>query len=228
LRERWSLSETYLSKNLTVLREFLRWAGNSLANEPQEWSHAKPVATHRRWLTVDQLSALMRAARGRERVLVAPEGYNELRRIEVLRLHARDLSFALPPTMRVLERGRFGGKPRIIPMSATAHLVLVESAKGLRQEALVYPDHRKTADRDLLSVAKRAKLGVRVSGHDLRRSFGRIAYRNGCRLVDLRNLLGRETLDMTIHYVRVDTDEMAAGLDRFEQAMRESLTVPRQ
>ena len=78
-----------------------------------------------------------------------------------------------------------------------------------------------------MGTSERAQLGVRVSGHDLRRSFGRIAYRNGVPLVDLRNLLGHETLDMTIHYVGVDSDNMAAGLDRFEQAMRESLTVPR-
>lgn len=34
-------------------------------------------------------------------------------------------------------------------------------------------------------------------------------------------------IDMTIHYVGVDSDEMAAGLERLEKAMRESLTVPR-
>ncbi len=228
LRERWGLSETYLAMNLTVLREFLRWSANPLANEPQEWNHAKPVATHRRWLRAEQLGALMRSARGRERVLVALEGYNGLRRVEVLRLHVRDLSFSMPPTMRVLGKGRFGGKPRVIPMSATAHGVLSDATRGLRPESPVYPHHPKTADRDLLAVAERAGLGVRVSGHDLRRSFGRIAYRNGVPLVDLRNLLGHETLDMTIHYVGVDSDEMAAGLERFERAMRESLTVPRQ
>lgn len=226
LRERWVLSETYLAMNLTVLREFLRWVGNPLANEPQEWSHAKPVATHRRWLNPEQLGALMGAAEGRERVLVALEGFNGLRRVEVLRLHVRDLSFSMPPSMRVLGKGRFGGKPRLIPMSATAFAVLAEATRGFRQEALVYPHHPKTADRDLLAAAERAGIGVRVSGHDLRRSFGRIAYRNGVPLVDLRNLLGHETLDMTIHYVGVDSDEMAAGLERFEQAMRASLTVP--
>jgi hypothetical protein len=96
--------------NPTVLREFLRWAGNPLSNEPQEWSHAKPVATHRRWLTVEQRGALMRAARGRERVLVALEGYNGLRRGEVLWLHVRDLAFSMPPTTRVLGKGQFEGK----------------------------------------------------------------------------------------------------------------------
>jgi integrase len=213
--------------NLTVLEKFLRWAGNPLANEPQEWSHAKPVATCRWCLTVEQLGALMRAARGRERVQVALEGYNGLRRIEVLRLHARDLTFAMPSTMRVLGKGRFGGRPRLIAMPATAHAVLSEAVVGLRPDLLVYPHHPRTADRDPLAAAERAQLGVRVSGHDLRPSFGRIAYRNGCPLVDLRKLLGRETLDMTIHYVGVDSDNMAAGFDRFEQAMRERLTVPR-
>jgi integrase len=107
-------------------------------------------------------------------------------------------------------------------------LIEAEAVRGLPRGALLYLHHPKTADRDLLPGARRAGLGVRVSGHDLRRSFGRIAYRNGCLLVDRRNLLGHETLDMTIHYVGVDSDEMAAGLDRFGQALRESLTVPRQ
>ena len=92
----------------------------------------------------------------------------------------------------------------------------------------MYPHHPKAADRDRLSTTERAGLGVRVSVHDLRRSFGRIAYRNGCLLVPLRNLLGQEALDMTIRRVGVESGEMTAGLGRFEQAMRERLTVPRQ
>lgn len=39
-------------------------------------------------------------------------------------------------------------------------------------------------------------------------------------------LSSHETIDMTVHYVVVNSDEMAAGLERFEQVMRESLTVP--
>ena len=83
-----------------------------------------------------------------------------------------------------------------------------------------------TAERDLLAAASRAGLGVRVSRHDLRRSSGRMAGRSGAPQVALRNLLGHETIEMTIDYVGADADEMAAGLERFERAMRESITVP--
>ncbi|MCI4317629.1 MAG: tyrosine-type recombinase/integrase [Thermoplasmata archaeon] len=53
---------------------------------------------------------------------------------------------------------------------------------------------------------------VRVSHHDLRRTFGRVAYDAGMDLVQLKNLLGHSSVEMTVHYIGLDADRMRAGL----------------
>ncbi|MCI4341473.1 MAG: site-specific integrase [Thermoplasmata archaeon] len=218
LQEKWAHSETDLAMNLACLRQFLKWANNPIANEPREWVHAPPVAKNRRWLDREQLNALMTAARGRERILIALEGFNGLRRIEVLRMKLSDVNFE-ERTLRVVGKGPLGGKVRQIPMAAHAFAPLNELRRTAGAGDRVYPHHERTADRDLMAVAKRAGFEVRVSGHDLRRSFGRIAYRNGVPLADLKNLLGHATVDMTLHYVGANEDSMRGGLSIFEKAM---------
>ena len=187
-------------------------------------AHAPGQAIHRRWLVPAQLGALYTAPRGRERLLVALEGFNGLRRIEVLRLHVRDLNLALPnPMMRVLGKGRHGGKYRTIPNQPVAYAVLVESTLGLSPAAAIFPHHERTADHDLRRAASRAGLLVPVSGHDLRRSFGRIAYQAGVSLVDLNYLYGHESVDMTTHYIGLDEESARRGLTAFGEAMRPHL-----
>jgi integrase len=210
-----------LHTNLVALREFLRWSDNPLSEDAETWLAPAGQAINRRWLAPAQLGALYSAAQGRERVLIALEGFNGLRRIEVLRLHVRDLNLALPnPTMRVLGKGRHGGKYRTIPIQPVAYAVLVETTLGQPPTTAIFPHHERTADHDLRRAASRAGLLVPVSGHDLRRSFGRIAYQAGVSLVDLKYLYGHESVDMTTHYIGLDEESARRGLTAFGEAMR--------
>ncbi|MGA9839876.1 MAG: site-specific integrase [Thermoplasmata archaeon] len=220
----WANSTLHTS--LVALREFLRWPENSLSQDAEIWLAPAGQATNRRWLAPVQLGALFTASRGRERVLVALQGFNGLRWIEVLRLHVRDLNLVLPnPTMRVLGKGRHGGKDRTIPIQPVAYAVLVESTLGQPPATAVFPHHERTADYDLRRTAARAGLLVPVSGHDLRRSFGRIAYQAGVSLVDLKYLYGHESVDMTTHYIGLDEESARRGLTAFGEAMRPHLQV---
>jgi integrase len=218
--ERRPVADTTGATYLVVLRCFLRWAHSPLALEKIEWQHAKAKPRRRRWLETSELAALYRASRGRERVLVALEGFNGLRRVEVLRLKVGDLTLSgSKPEMTVLGKGPFGGKPRTIPMSPTVYAVLAEWVAGKPTTAMVFPHHPKTADRDLMAASRRAGLTQRVSNHDLRRSFGRISYHAGVPLIDLKNLYGHESLDMTVWYIGIEDDQMRSGLATFEQAI---------
>jgi len=99
-----------------------------------------------------------------------------------------------------------------------------ETARVLRslsteagENALVIPLSHSGADLLLRRVAERAgfpSLGLRVSHHDLRRTFGRLAHQAGMDLVQLKNLYGHASLDQTVHYIGLDEDEMRAGLNR--------------
>lgn len=112
--------------------------------------------------------------------MVALEGFDGLHRIEVLRLRKRDLDLTLPdPTMNVLGKGRDGGKWRTSWVQQVAYAVLVEATAKLGPGDKLYPYHERTADHDLRSAARKANIGIPVSGHDLRRSFGQVTYHAG-------------------------------------------------
>jgi integrase len=203
------------------LRGFARWGGNRLADETTPWRLPPGVARRRRWLTKAHLQELARAATGRARLLVSLEGFNGLRRIEVLRLRAQDVNLA-EGLLSVLGKGRMGGKWRQIPLHRTARPELARALRGLKPEDRILPISASGADVLLRKAADAAGFstrGIRVSHHDLRRSFGRLAHAAGMDLVQLKNLYGHASMDMTVHYVGLDMDRMRSGLGRFERFM---------
>jgi integrase len=216
LKEGLPWSPATFDLHFNALRRFLRWAHNPLATGRGVWAVPEGSTGRRRWLAPEHLVRLYRAARGREQVILALEGFNGLRRVEVLRLRARDIDFGRQ-RLHVLGKGRHGGKWRTLPMFS-------ETARALRslpdqdgENSRVVPLSPSGADLALRRVATRAgfvRLGLRVSHHDLRRTFGRLAHKAGMDLVQLKNLYGHTSLDQTVHYIGLDEDEMRAGLDR--------------
>jgi integrase len=210
----WSPA-TY-SLHFAALRRLLRWAGSPLAADRGVWAVPSGSTGRRRWLAPEQLGRLYRTALGRERILLALEGFNGLRRVEVLRLRLKDVDFDRG-RLRVLGKGRNGGKWRTLPMFPETARLLRGLGTGADEAERVVPLSRSGADLVLRRAAERAgflDLGVRVSHHDLRRTFGRLAHRAGMDLVQLKNLYGHTSLDQTVHYIGLDEDEMRAGLDR--------------
>ncbi len=238
-----------------ALRPFLRWSGNPVANRKGIWGLPSGEATHRRWLSETQLASLYRGAsdialefqqalasssargfccHGMSQVLVVLEGFNALRRIEVRRLRVRDVD--LPSgRMKVLGKGRRGGKWRTVPITQTTSAVLGPWLSGKNPRAFVLPGRdaekpisESACDSLIRLSAKRAGLtasGVSVSNHDLRRTFGRVAYQAGMNLVDLKNFFGHKSVDMTAHYIGLDEDHMREGLAKFDAKMVPLLAV---
>jgi integrase len=96
------------------------------------------------------------------------------------------------------------------------------TVRGPEEPSTTAPGHGSRSLEDLRWPSggrERANLGVRVAGHDLRRSFGRIDYQNGVSRVDLRYIYGHESVDMTAHYVGLYITEAARGLSAFGEAM---------
>jgi integrase len=202
--------------HFAALRRLLRWANNPLAADRGVWAVPSESTGRRRWLAPEQLARLYRAAQGRERILLALEGFNGLRRVEVLRLRLKDVDFDRG-LLRVLGKGRNGGKWRTLPMFSETARVLSGLTPQADAGAMVMDLSRSGADLVLRKAAERAGflgLGLRVSHHDLRRTFGRMAHKAGMDLVQLKNLYGHTSLDQTVHYIGLDEDEMRAGLDR--------------
>ncbi|MGC2288750.1 MAG: site-specific integrase [Thermoplasmata archaeon] len=210
--------------HLSALRQFLRWTGNPCANQTPLWALPTGEPSHRRWISKDQLLRLVRKARGPEKILVCLEGLNGLRRVEVLRLRSKDVLFD-EGALRILGKGRYGGKWRTIPMHPATRAALAKWLKTKESADLVLPLSRSGVDAILRRLALRSGFDMKlskVSHHDLRRTFGRLSHRAGMSLVQLKNLYGHSSLDQTAGYIGLDRDEMREGLERFAR----SLTSP--
>ncbi len=201
-----------------MLRGFLRRFGNPIAENRRLWA-IDTTALNRRWLTKAQLTAIWVACRDDyDRLAVASTGYNGLRRVEVLRLRARDVSLAADrPEARIWGKGRNGGKYRTVPVSKHLYGVLVSLDRHGAEP--FFPWKATTFDLRLTVVGRRAGLPFNPSGHTLRRTFGRLAYYAGVPLVSVQSIFGHASPAMTAYYVGVDQAAMAAGLARFESAM---------
>jgi integrase len=197
-----------------ALRQFLRWGGNAVASDRSFWRLPTGTPVHRRWLARDQLIGLYQASVGVERVIVALEGFAGLRRVEVLRLRVKDVMVA-EGCLRILGKGRRGGKWRNIPLQGEVDRLLRGWIQSLRAEDRVVPLSKSGADAALQRAVRRSGLceeGVRVSHHDLRRTFGRLANASGMSLVSLQGLFGHASPALSAHYIGLDFDELKGAL----------------
>jgi len=212
-----------LDLHFCALRRFLRWAGNDLSANRTAWRLPPVKTSRRRWLTKDQLSDLCRAAPSpRARLVIALEGFNGLRRVEVLRLRVKDVNLG-QGLLDIHGNGKMGGKWRQIPLHSLTMMELKLAIAGKRPEDRILPVARTMADNVLRTAADSAgfaERGTRVSHHDLRRTFGRLANEAGMDLVQLKNLYGHNSLDQTIHYIGLDVRKMREGIELLEESMR--------
>lgn len=221
LRERTGWGRATTQFYFAALRQFLRWSGNPIADRSELWRLPPSTAQRRRWLTPDQLVRLFRASRGKGRVIVGLEGFNGLRRVEVLRLRRSDVNLA-EGWLNVRGKGRMGGKWRQIPLSRVARAALEPHLNGLGPLDRILPFSASWADLRLQEAAAAAGLlssGVRVSHHDLRRTFGRLAHSAGMDLVQLKNLYGHSSLEMSVHYIGLDLERMREGLSAVDRVL---------
>ncbi len=228
LRERLPWGRATFQLHFAAVRQFLRWAGNDLADRRPVWALAPGEPQRRRWLTREQLRTLYATSRGPARILVGLEGLNGLRRVEVLRLRVVDVQ-VLEGMLHVRGKGAQGGKWRKIPGHPEVLRDLIAWNRGRDPAETVLPYSRSGADRLLARAA--ASIGPEgpstVSHHDLRRTFGRLAHEAGMDLVQLKNLLGHASVEMTVHYIGLDTVRMREGLGKFARYVSAPGSSPR-
>ena len=152
-----------------ALRQFLRWAGNPLAEERSIWRLPSGATVHRRWLTRDQLLSLYRGSKGVERIIVGLEGFGGLRRVEVLRLRVKDVQ-AREGFLRILGKGRHGGKWRNIPLQGEIDRLLGRWIASKQPDERVVPLSRSGADAALQRAARRSGLRLLPACRSPRRS----------------------------------------------------------
>jgi len=104
-------------------------------------------------------------------------------------------------------------------MHHSVHRDLSHWIRDRQPDDRVLPLSRSGADLllDRARLAANFAGGLKVSHHDLRRSFGRLAHEAGMDLVQLKNLLGHASVEMSVHYIGLDSDRMREGLEQFSR-----------
>ncbi len=124
------------------------------------------------------------------------------------------------PTLRVWGKGRSGGKWRTVPLSKIAWTELLPFVEGKRPEDRILPWALVTLQLDVRTAARRA--GLVASTHDLRRSFGRVAFKDAkVPLTTIQKIYGHASIDTTIRYLGLNLDDMTDGIAAFDRVMAE-------
>lgn len=227
LRSSNLLSPNGLGLTLTLLRGLLRHYKAPLAGEEYDdlWHVRKVDLGRRRWLEPDQARALWNAADDRARVMIGFGLFAGLRRIEMLRLHVRDVDLTLPtPTLRVMGKGM---KPRSVDISPALYAVLLKWTYGKAPADPVWSWSETEADRTLQEAARAsqafrlsAKGYSAVSWHDLRRTFIRQALETGRLLeTDVAEMVGHSNTSLMVRYAGVNRTKARAALIALEQQL---------
>jgi|HubBroStandDraft_1064217.scaffolds.fasta_scaffold82139_2 integrase len=204
------------------LRGLLAFEGNPLAADTDLWYFGKPVARKRPYLDIGKAKAILKAAEGRERLVVVLGLFNGLRACEMSRLYVRDLEMdERPPTMWVLGKGTRGGKPRRIPINPMAYGEIQRFIVGKRAEDPVFPGPYGAIDKAWRRAQRRAGF-VPVGTHALRRSFGRISHDAGTPVPEIQAVYGHASPVTTTVYIGVEEQRMAQGMAQMVAFFKEA------
>ncbi len=227
LMGRWKGEVSYRSNRATILNNFLQWNGNPVVkNMNLRWpKSSRPNAD---WLEPEQAEALkVQLESPLERLVIHLELDLGLRRVELIRLKLGDVGTKF---VKVLGKGRMGGKPRKVPTILKLTERILADYMNWRQEQIMemyqrFPEYREPSSliivrhRGVMKGAGRTaitnlvrristKAGLKFTGHTLRRTYGRTLWMAGVKLETIKELLGHEDTKTTLLYLGINSEDL--------------------
>jgi integrase len=190
---------------LTVALSFLRWSGDRKLDRVN--FRIQVSRSRVDWLEEEQVALLLRTTSNPYHLaMIAILATTGMRVGELATLREKDMQNC------VIVQGK-ERKERIIPIDQRTWRYLapyLERKKGLDQmdvwlvhleKGRASPYNRKTITAAMIKLGRR--LGFHISPHTLRRTFGRALYKRGCPLVELKEIMGHSSVEMTIKYLDI-------------------------
>jgi len=214
---------------------FLNGLGNTVVRDMHlYWTD--PVDPEKDWLEPEEMELVWASVEGEPdlEMLFVLEGCMGLRRVEVVRLKLQDIG---SDHVRVLGKGRNGGKPRKVrkhPEFDRTFSRYMEHRESLVHRALsanhlmVVPDSlmlcyhmgrltgcQRTALDSMIDRMRRTA-GFHFSHHWLRRGFGRGMWLSReVPLETISRIMGHSSTKETEKYLRINLDDQADAMERF-------------
>ncbi len=217
LELRQTLAPESIAGYVRGLKAFGNWcAAEELGTAPGFRALRRPRVPRRLIapFTDAELQRLLAIAEPRERAIVLLLLDTGLRLAEVTPLRVGDLR--PDGTIRVMGKG---SKERIVPLGVTARRAVVRYVAGrgaarpgdaLFVGARGRPIQRRTLQRAIADLGRRAGVGTRCSPHTFRHTFARSFLVNGGDVFSLQQILGHTTLDMVRRYVSLTEADLVA------------------
>ncbi len=222
---------------IQILLFFLRWAGNP---DVGRWKFAYGDTTPRnvRWLSNEQAAEVRLNAVGMERMIVHLGLDLGVRRGGMLNLKTQDFTTGRMNEIHLLEKGRNGGKARVIPWDPQTDEYLSEYLE-IRQKEIdrareknpgvavparlfiyerggkLYGYKKSAINKILAQVGER--LGFRLSTHDLRRTCGRQMYFAGVLIEKIAQLFGHADTRTTLRYLGLDKEDLVSEQKKYAE-----------
>ncbi|SHE99327.1 integrase/recombinase XerC [Desulfofundulus australicus DSM 11792] len=212
-----------INLHLDALSSFFSWvASNGLISfDPTEG--VKRVPEQRgapRWLTRQELGALMRAVQKygipRDRALLAILLHTGLRISEAVSLHVEDLVIRERSGWVTVREGK-GGKRREVPLNVTARRIIQEWLTVHPGGDWLFPGRKghmtaRAAEKILEKYARLA--GVEVTPHQLRHTFCKMLVDAGESLDRVAVLAGHSNLNTTARYTRPGVQDLEKAVEK--------------
>lgn len=204
------LKKSSLGGKLSIIKSFFKWLFNEEIIRYDPALKIKPPKVEKRMpksLTIENLELMRESCKTlRERVFLEVMYATGCRLGEVKRLNISDIDFQ-SNSCRVIGKGN---KEREVYFSFKAMYHLEKYIKNRKDncEALMISSkkpYRRLCDRaiqrEIERIGKHA--GLKVSPHDLRRTFAMLTLNNGASLIAIQELLGHENPETTLKYARI-------------------------
>lgn len=210
------LSTATQSSYINTLLEFLKFNRNTLCRGMR--IRITISRTNVDWLEELEVARLITAAKYPPlRGALVLMAYCGLRRKEVAELRRSNVA-----VNRLVVQGK-GRKERVIPLDRAfweAMRPFVEWSEALpTSDSFIFYQERggrsrsyrpDSLNRLLGDFGK--DLGVHLSPHTLRRSFGRHLYKRGCPLAELQVLMGHSSMEMTVRYLGIGDQDITDAM----------------
>lgn len=195
------------------LRMFYAWALQKEMIDKSPAANIAPIKVPKslpRPLCVANVEGAMLAARARTRRMLALGLYAGLRAAEIAGLHAEDVWLHGSPPVIVVRDGK-GAKDRTVPM----HPALIDMFSALPASGPVFRSPNggcitaHAAGRTITDHLRRC--GIDGTAHQLRHTFGtEAASASGGDVIAVAELMGHESTDTTMGYIRLTAGRAAA------------------
>jgi integrase/recombinase XerD len=210
---------------------FCKWVGNVEVSKVK-MIYGDTSRTHVRWLNEDEVTKLMdNVETPLEELIVHCELSLGMRRIEVQRLRLESFHFGRENFVTVQGKGRNGGKYRKIPLRQDTRAIYdrfmeyrIMIARGIQDNGMLVVHggkdglkaYGKTGIDKILDHLS-ARIDVKFSNHDLRRTFGRRMFRSGVPIEEIASILGHEETKTTLKYLGLEHDDLSHAMEKAYQ-----------